>query len=161
MKGWRGRPPYHKAHPAFSPPPSSVSSHMRGPRRGSRTQPRTRGHLLRSHASARQCRGLREEQEAAAQGPGAWQAWGCPCPCRLDARMRVLAPPSEWRPPDTRERIEVTVPSIKMGSAFKDVSERESSAACLNFRDNVSVSSISPVTGLDGNHKTSHLRKLH
>lgn len=50
-------------------------------------------------------------------------------------------------------RDHVTIPSTKMDSAFEDVSERESSAACLNFRNKDSGSSIAPVTGLKKSHK--------
>lgn len=90
------RPPYHKARPAFSPPPSSVSSHTRGPQRGSRTQPRTRGCPLRPRLSARQCRGLREGQEAAARRLGPSWLGGYPPPLSpgclhvgLDASQRL------------------------------------------------------------------------
>lgn len=69
---WESRaevPSHHRAHPAFSPPPSFVSLHKPAPCIGSRTRPQTHGCLTQSHSSARRCRGLQEEQEATAQGP--------------------------------------------------------------------------------------------
>lgn len=54
----------------------------------------------------------------------------------------------------------MTVPSTKMDSAFEDVSERESSAVCLNFKNRESASSISPMTGLKKNHKNNYFKIL-
>lgn len=44
----------------------------------------------------------------------------------------------------------LTIPSMKTDSAFEDVSDRESSAVCFNFKNTESASSMSPAIGLSG-----------
>lgn len=143
---------YHKSHPVSSPPPSFVPLRTPGPQTGSRTRPRTHGRLIRSHSAVRPGRSLGKGEGTLSVQPD----W----PSSHQQTDVVSTSQGGWRPHVSSGGIEVTVPSTKMDSAFEDVSERESSAVCLNFKNTESASSISPMTGLKKNHKNNHFKTL-